>query len=155
MYAAGIPGPLSIEHRDAGSRARAGRLRLAHGDVRTPAFVPLATKGAVKTLEPAEVAALGYEMVLGNAFHLLLEPGPELIARHGGLNGFMNWPRPIITDSGGFQVFSMGHGTVADEIKGRPARGPDGQGQRPPLQGNRAFGWRRHRHRSRDRRRRC
>src|SRR5205807_7746569 len=67
LYAGVIPGPLSIEHRDSGSRARAGRLRLAHGEVRTPAFVPVATKAAVKTLEPAELAALGYEMVLGNA----------------------------------------------------------------------------------------
>jgi queuine tRNA-ribosyltransferase len=98
-------------------------LRLAHGEVRTPAFVPLATKGVVKTLEPAEVAALGYDMVLGNAFHLLLEPGHELVARHGGLHRFMNWPGPIITDSGGFQVFSMGHGTVADEVKGRAKSG--------------------------------
>jgi len=120
---AGIAASLSIEHRDAGSRARAGRLRLAHGEVRTPAFVPLATKGAVKTLEPSEVAALGYDMVLGNAFHLLLEPGHELVARHGGLHDFMRWPGPIITDSGGFQVFSMGHGTVADEVKGRAPRG--------------------------------
>jgi queuine tRNA-ribosyltransferase len=124
---AGIAASLSIEHRDAGSRARAGRLRLAHGEVRTPAFVPLATKGAVKTLEPAEVAGLGYDMVLGNAFHLLLEPGHELVARHGGLHAFMHWPGPIITDSGGFQVFSMGHGTVADEVKGR---GPRREGER-------------------------
>jgi queuine tRNA-ribosyltransferase len=98
-------------------------LRLAHGEVRTPAFVPLATRGVVKTLEPSEVAALGYDMVLGNAFHLLLEPGHELVARHGGLHRFMNWPGPIITDSGGFQVFSMGHGTVADEVKGRAKSG--------------------------------
>ncbi len=101
------------------SRARAGTLQLAHGDVQTPAFVPLATKGAVKALEPRDVAALGYQMVLGNTFHLLLAPGPELIARFGGLHEFMRWEQPIITDSGGFQVFSMGHGTVADEIKGR------------------------------------
>ena len=98
-------------------------MRLAHGEVRTPAFVPLATRGVVKTLEPSEVAALGYDMVLGNAFHLLLEPGHELVARHGGLHRFMNWPGPIITDSGGFQVFSMGHGTVADEVKGRAKSG--------------------------------
>ncbi len=101
------------------SRARTGTLRLAHGDVRTPAFVPLATRGAVKTLEPRDVAALGYEMVLGNTFHLLLSPGPELVTEFGGLGAFMRWPGPIITDSGGFQVFSMGHGSVADEIKGR------------------------------------
>ncbi len=103
----------------AGSRARTGTLHLAHGDVSTPAFVPLATRGSVKTLEPRDVQSLGYEMVLGNTFHLLLSPGPELIASFGGLNEFMRWPAPIITDSGGFQVFSMGHGSVANEIKGR------------------------------------
>ncbi len=116
---------LQILHRDPGSQARAGVLRVAHGEVRTPAFVPLATKGTVKGLEPREVAALGYDMVLGNTFHLFLEPGPDLIARFDGLHEFMGWRRPIITDSGGFQVFSMGHGTVADEIKGRAPSGPD------------------------------
>ncbi|HVE67134.1 MAG TPA: tRNA guanosine(34) transglycosylase Tgt [Solirubrobacteraceae bacterium] len=115
-----------IEARDAGSRARAGVLRLAHGEVRTPAFVPLATKGAVRTLLPAEVAGLGYDMVLGNTVHLMLEPGPEVIADHGGLHGFMGWDGPIVTDSGGFQVFSMGHGTVADEVKGRGTTHGDG-----------------------------
>jgi queuine tRNA-ribosyltransferase len=117
-----LPG-FDIHHRDAGSRARTGTLRLAHGEVRTPAFVPLATKAVVKTLEVSEAAELGYDMVLGNTFHLFLAPGHELIRRLGGLNEFMRWERPIITDSGGFQVFSMGHGTVADEIKGRQAHG--------------------------------
>jgi queuine tRNA-ribosyltransferase len=112
-----------IEARDGASLARAGTLHTAHGDVHTPAFVPLATRASVKGLLPAEVAALGYEMVFGNTFHLLLSPGPELIERLGGLHRFMDWERPIITDSGGFQVFSMGHGTVADEIKGRSSRG--------------------------------
>jgi queuine tRNA-ribosyltransferase len=117
-----------ISRRDPGSRARAGVLRLVHGAVRTPAFVPLATKGAVQTLLPAEVAALGYEMVLGNTFHLMLAPGADVVAAHGGLHGFMAWDGPIVTDSGGFQVFSMGHGTVADEIKGRaPASGQGGE----------------------------
>ena len=122
-------GALQILHRDPGTRARAGVLRTAHGEVRTPAFVPLATKGTVKGLEAREVAALGYDMVLGNTFHLFLEPGADLIARFGGLHGFMRWNRPIITDSGGFQVFSMGHGTVADEIKGRAPSGPDRMGR--------------------------
>jgi queuine tRNA-ribosyltransferase len=108
-----------IHTRDPRTRARTGTLHLPHGAVRTPAFVPLATRGAVKTLEPRDVAELGFEMVLGNTFHLLLAPGPELVDAFGGLNGFMRWPAPIITDSGGFQVFSMGHGGVADEIKGR------------------------------------
>ena len=112
----------SVEHRDPGSGARAGILHLAHGEVRTPAFVPLATKATVKGLLPAEVASLGYEIVLGNTFHLFLEPGAEVIAAHGGLHEFMRWNGPIITDSGGFQVFSMGHGTVADEVKGRASQ---------------------------------
>jgi queuine tRNA-ribosyltransferase len=116
-----------IQARDRATNARAGALRTAHGDVRTPAFVPLATKATVKGLLPAEVRALGYEMVLGNTFHLMLSPGAELIERFGGLHDFMDWQGPIITDSGGFQVFSMGHGTVADEIKARPSRAPHGE----------------------------
>jgi queuine tRNA-ribosyltransferase len=109
----------TVRTRSSGSLARTGTLHLAHGDVRTPAFVPLATKGAVKALEPREVAALGYELILGNTFHLMLAPGPETVRDFGGLHEFMRWAKPIITDSGGFQVFSMGHGGVADEIKGR------------------------------------
>ncbi len=112
----------TVRTRSPDQLARTGTLKLAHGDVRTPAFVPLATRGAVKTLEPRDVAALGYELILGNTFHLLLSPGPELVAQLGGLHRFMRWDRPIITDSGGFQVFSMGHGGVADEIKGRRRR---------------------------------
>ena len=117
--------PFTVEHRDAATRGRAGTLRLAHGEVHTPAFVPLATRGAVRGLLPREVAGVGYEMVLGNTYHLLLDPGPEVIARHGGLHGFMGWSGPIVTDSGGFQVFSMGHGSVADEVKGRGRPGGD------------------------------
>jgi queuine tRNA-ribosyltransferase len=121
-------GPLQITARDPASRARTGVLRTAHGEVRTPAFVPLATKATVKGLDFAEVAALGYDMVLGNTFHLMLDPGPERVERFGGLHGFMGWPGPIVTDSGGFQVFSMGHGTVAEEIKGRAAHGGERHG---------------------------
>jgi queuine tRNA-ribosyltransferase len=113
---------LHVIATDPGTRARAGLLRTAHGDVRTPAFVPLATKGSVRGLEPHEVAGLGFDMVLGNTFHLMLQPGPELIAELGGLHRFMGWQGPIITASGGFQVFSMGHGSVADEIKGTGKR---------------------------------
>jgi queuine tRNA-ribosyltransferase len=101
------------------ARARAGVIETAHGPLHTPAFVPLATKATVRGLSTAEVAALGFEIVLGNTFHLFLNPSHELIAKLGGLHSFMRWDGPIITDSGGFQVFSMGHGTVADEIKGR------------------------------------
>ena len=104
-----------IDARD--GSARAGVLRLAHGEVRTPAFVPLASTATVKTLSSAEVEALGYEMVLGNTFHLFIQPGHEHVGELGGLHEFMAWRRPIVTDSGGFQVFSMGHGSVAEEIK--------------------------------------
>ncbi|QEC47881.1 tRNA guanosine(34) transglycosylase Tgt [Baekduia soli] len=124
-----MPAPLQILARDPGSRARAGILSTGHGDVRTPAFVPLATKATVKGLVPAEVRDLGYDMVLGNTYHLFLDPGHDRIERFGGLHEFMRWDQPIITDSGGFQVFSMGHGTVADEIKGRAAHGGQRHGK--------------------------
>ncbi len=109
--------PFEIVAR-AGS-ARAGVLSLAHGSVATPAFVPLASNGSVRGLDAPEVSALGYEMVLGNTFHLFITPGHEHIAAMGGLHSFMGWDGPIITDSGGFQVFSMGHGSVAEEVKRR------------------------------------
>jgi queuine tRNA-ribosyltransferase len=116
------PERLRFEIVQSDGAARTGRLRLSHGTVETPAFVPLATRGSVRSLEAGEVAALGYELVLGNTFHLMLSPGPERISALGGLHRFMGWERPIITDSGGFQVFSLAHGRVADEIKGRRGR---------------------------------
>jgi queuine tRNA-ribosyltransferase len=88
--------------------ARRGRLTLAHGVVDTPAFMPVGTYGAVKALAPQDVSALGAQILLGNTFHLWLRPGLEVIAAHGGLHRFMAWDRPILTDSGGFQVFSLG-----------------------------------------------
>jgi queuine tRNA-ribosyltransferase len=100
-------------------------LHTAHGEVSTPAFIPLATKGTVRGLESAEVAELGYELVLGNTYHLFVSPGPERIAAAGGLHGFMGWERALITDSGGFQVFSLAHGGVADEVKGSGRPGGD------------------------------
>jgi queuine tRNA-ribosyltransferase len=106
-----------IDARD--GSARAGVLRCGHGEVHTPAFVPLASTATVKTLHASEVAALGFEMVLGNTFHLFIQPGHEHVREMGGLHEFMGWRRPIITDSGGYQVFSMGHGSVADEVKRR------------------------------------
>ena len=112
-----MAGLFTIDARD--GSARAGVLRCAHGEVRTPAFVPLASNASVRGLAASEVAGLGYEMVLGNTFHLFIEPGHEHIAEMGGLHEFMGWDGPIITDSGGFQVFSMGHGSVAEEIKRR------------------------------------
>jgi queuine tRNA-ribosyltransferase len=87
--------------------ARAGVLRTAHGEVRTPAFLPVGTKGTVKTVDPDELRAVGAEIVLCNTYHLHFRPGEELIAELGGLHGFMGWDGPILTDSGGFQVFSL------------------------------------------------
>jgi queuine tRNA-ribosyltransferase len=121
------PGRLKFEISARDGSARAGALHTAHGPVRTPAFIPLATKATVRALESSEVAELGYELLLGNTFHLMLSPGAERIAARGGLHRFMAWERALITDSGGFQVFSLAHGNVADEIKGT--------GRRPTEQG--------------------
>jgi queuine tRNA-ribosyltransferase len=88
--------------------ARRGRLHLAHGTVETPTFMPVGTYGTVKAMLPSELVDIGAQVVLGNTFHLWLRPGLEVIRRHGGLHGFMGWSRPILTDSGGFQVFSLG-----------------------------------------------
>jgi queuine tRNA-ribosyltransferase len=87
--------------------ARAGILRTAHGEVRTPAFMPVGTKGTVKSVDPAELEALGAQIVLGNTYHLHFRPGDEVIAELGGLHAFSGWEGPILTDSGGFQVFSL------------------------------------------------
>jgi queuine tRNA-ribosyltransferase len=88
--------------------ARVGRITTAHGAVDTPAFMPVGTYGTVKAMSPAELQDIGADIVLGNTFHLWLRPGLEVIAAHGGLHRFMGWDRPILTDSGGFQVFSLG-----------------------------------------------
>jgi queuine tRNA-ribosyltransferase len=87
--------------------ARRGRLTTAHGTVETPAFMPVGTAGTVKAMMPQSVAETGAEIVLGNTFHLMLRPGAERVAALGGLHKFMNWPKPILTDSGGFQVMSL------------------------------------------------
>ncbi len=87
--------------------ARRGRLTFRRGTVETPAFMPVGTYGTVKSVTPEEVRADGADMILGNTFHLMLRPGPDVVRKHGGLHEFMNWPRPILTDSGGFQVFSL------------------------------------------------
>ena len=97
---------LAITHRD--GAARRGVLDLAHGRVDTPAFMPVGTYGTVKAMSPEELRGIGAQIVLGNTFHLWLRPGLDVIARHGGLHRFMGWERPILTDSGGFQVFSLG-----------------------------------------------
>jgi queuine tRNA-ribosyltransferase len=107
--------------------ARLARLTLPHGSVDTPAFMPVGTYGAVKAMTPEELEGLGAQIVLGNTFHLMLRPGPEIIGLHrDGLHGFMGWPRPILTDSGGFQVFSLASLRRIDE---------DGVSFRSPLDG--------------------
>jgi len=98
----------SIEQGIPGQLGRAGLLETPHGVIQTPAFVTVGTKATVKALTPEQVASLGAQVVLANTYHLYLEPGAEIVAQAGGLNKFMNWPGPTITDSGGFQVFSLG-----------------------------------------------
>ena len=102
-----------VTHRDGG--ARAGELQTPHGLVRTPAFAPVGTRGAVKAVTHRDLLGLGTEMILVNAYHLHLRPGAALVARAGGLHRFIGWDRPILTDSGGYQVFSLGDRRTIDE----------------------------------------
>jgi len=97
-----------LTKNDADSRARLGVITTPHGEVRTPVFMPVGTQATVKTMTPADLEATGAEIILSNAYHLYLRPGHELVRRFGGLHSFMGWQRPILTDSGGFQVFSHG-----------------------------------------------
>ena len=92
----------------------------AHGVIHTPAFVPVGTKASVKALTPEQVLDLGAEVILANTYHLYLQPGDELVAATGGLHKFMNWPGPLMTDSGGFQVFSLGAAYGKEISKIRP-----------------------------------
>jgi queuine tRNA-ribosyltransferase len=113
-----------ITARDPHTRARAGLLQTAHGPVETPVFMPVGTRATVKALTPDELRTHGGQIILGNTYHLALQPGHDLIAQLGGLHRFMAWDGPILTDSGGFQVFSLVYGGIADEIKGRRAAHP-------------------------------
>ena len=92
---------------DSTSKARLGRLTTAHGVIDTPVFMPVGTQGSVKALDPRELLEMGTQIILGNTYHLSLRPGMDIIRAAGGLHGFINWPHPILTDSGGFQVFSL------------------------------------------------
>jgi len=98
-----------------GTRARLGRLQLSHGVVETPQFMPVGTNATVKALDPDDLVEVGATIILGNTYHLFLRPGHERIERLGGLHRFMNWERPILTDSGGFQVVSLANARVVDE----------------------------------------
>jgi queuine tRNA-ribosyltransferase len=105
----------TVTHRD--GAARRGRLELAHGPVETPVFMPVGTYGTVKAMSPLELEGLGAQIVLGNTFHLWLRPGTEILDKHGGLHGFMGWKHPILTDSGGFQVFSLETKTSEEGVR--------------------------------------
>ena len=100
------------------SKARTGTISTPHGKIDTPAFIFCATKGALKSFTTKEAKENNTQIILSNTYHLMLQPGSEVIANHGGLHKFVNWDGPMLTDSGGFQIFSLGHGSVADEIKG-------------------------------------
>src|SRR5437762_4019307 len=95
--------------------ARRGVMTTAHGDVETPAFMPVGTQGAVKAVTHRDLESMGAEILLGNTYHLYLRPGDDLIARRGGLHRFIGWPRPILTDSGGYQLFSLAARCRIDE----------------------------------------
>jgi queuine tRNA-ribosyltransferase len=93
--------------QDSESKARRGRLRTAHGVIETPAFMPVGTQGTVKAVTPNELRELSTQIILGNTYHLFVRPGLEVISHFGGLHRFMNWSGPILTDSGGYQIFSL------------------------------------------------
>src|SRR5438445_700626 len=97
----------SVRQKDSRTQARLGSLTTVHGSVATPAFMPVATQGTVKAMTPRELCEIGTEIVLANAYHLYLRPGVELIEQAGGLQRFMGWDGPILTDSGGYQIFSL------------------------------------------------
>ncbi|WP_372714974.1 tRNA guanosine(34) transglycosylase Tgt [Ilyobacter sp.] len=100
--------PVTYEIYSKDGKARTGKITTPHGEVETPVFMPVGTQATVKTMTPEELEAIGSEIILGNTYHLFLRPGDDLVAKFGGLHKFMNWKKPILTDSGGFQVFSLG-----------------------------------------------
>ena len=100
--------PVRYSLEKTSGKARAGVITTPHGEIHTPVFMPVGTQATVKTMTPEEVKAIGAEIILGNTYHLYLRPSDELVAKFGGLHKFMNWDKPILTDSGGFQVFSLG-----------------------------------------------
>lgn len=113
-------------HRSKKSRARVGRIHTPHGVIDTPNFVAVGTNGTLKGLDNKTVDSIGLQLMFCNTYHLLLQPGPEVVRRAGGLHKFINRQMPIITDSGGFQVFSLAYGSVADELKSKGAKKSEG-----------------------------
>ena len=112
-----------ITHKDPKSYARTGTLTTPHGSIPTPNFIFCGTKASIKGLSPRQMKECGADIILSNTYHLMLSPGPDLVAEMGGLHKFMGWDGPMFTDSGGFQIFSLGFGSVADEIKGKAKDG--------------------------------
>ena len=104
-------------------RGRLGVLQTPHGTIQTPAFIFCATKASIKGMPMEVMQTLGTQIVLSNTYHLMLQPGAQIVQEAGGLHKFCGWAGPMLTDSGGFQIFSLGHGSVADEIKGRRKSG--------------------------------
>ena len=108
-----------VTHQHNSSRARLGELQTPHGTLQTPTFSFCATKGSLKSLSPTSIKQCNTELVLANTYHLMLSPGADFIQEMGGIHKLMGWDGPMITDSGGFQIFSLGHGSVSSEIKGQ------------------------------------
>lgn len=108
-----------ITHNAPNSKARLGSLKTPHGTIQTPNFIFCGTKAAIKNLNPDQMVEAKTDIMLSNTYHLMIQPGADIVEKMGGLHKFMGWDGPMLTDSGGFQIFSMGHGSVADEIKGR------------------------------------
>ena len=99
--------PFQLIETDSETQARAGRIHTAHGSINTPAFMPVGTQATVKTLTPRDLDEIGAEIILANAYHLYIRPGIDIIRQAGGIHSFMGWSKPILTDSGGYQVFSL------------------------------------------------
>lgn len=116
----------TIQHTDSRTKARVGRLTTPHGTIETPNYIFCGTKAAIKGLSPAQMKEARTDIILSNVYHLMLQPGSALVEKMGGLHNFMSWDGPMLTDSGGFQVFSLGEGTMANEIKGKN-KGHDNQ----------------------------
>ncbi len=115
-----------VLHQSKKSSARVGRIYTPHGEIDTPSFVAVGTNGTLKALDNAAVDAYGLQLMFCNTYHLILQPGTETVRLAGGLHSFMGRTKPLITDSGGFQVFSLAYGSVHDELKSRGQKKNDG-----------------------------
>ena len=101
------------------SNARIGKINTNHGEISTPAFIFCGTKATVKSILPKQLYSANTQIILSNTYHLMLQPGPDIVAKNKGLQNFTQWKGPMMTDSGGYQIFSLGYGSVSEEIKGK------------------------------------